>query len=81
MPRHHGNHSHSSSRLIVRVSPFFEHRTAMKTIAPYTALLALLALSTWSCGGLTARRTGFLSDYSGLEEVESDVWFYVNPRP
>ncbi len=50
----------------------------MRIIASYAALLALLVLS-WSCG-LAARRTGFLTDYSGLEEVASDVWFYVNDR-
>ncbi len=51
----------------------------MKPNAAHVVLFSLVLVVSWSCG-LTARRTGFLSDYSGLEEVESDVWFYVNPR-
>ena len=51
----------------------------MKANTAHVVLFSLILVFSWSCG-IVARRTGFLSDYSGLEQVESNVWFYANPR-
>ena len=42
--------------------------------------VVLLASMSAACAGLKARRTGFLSDYSGLEKTQGkEEWVYVSP--
>jgi hypothetical protein len=49
-----------------------------------TLAIFLLAAPTFvtleSCKTIRARRTGFLTDYDGLEEAKGDRWVYINPN-
>ena len=56
----------------------------MKRHARFLVLMGPLLLTATSslvgCQSAELPRSGYLTDYTGLEEMSDQLWFYKNPR-